>query len=310
MIKKIKCKHVEQLTGTKKRKEIIELDKEVEIVAPKTPVVGPSRLISKLIVLVPSMPKPVPKLIIALASPVAGPSTVPIVPSSAPKPAAASALSKPVPAKSAGPAVKGGFVFKDPFMVQKVLIINQVTEVPATQGTIQSEEFSDEDAQGDDDNSDDSDVTMDIDSTKHPEETQSVALTKTSVTEVEAPAPVLLTKPKRTPFFKLHCTEEHVPFLLWGLQVPIQFEQNRPSVEQWQNRAHGHYEVACEMLEDARQRFELVHQELQWVTCQHNAMALYLCNCDTVMDWHNTNNVELGEFLDTEDLPVNGGFPI
>ncbi|KAG6882940.1 hypothetical protein C0995_013414, partial [Termitomyces sp. Mi166 len=42
VIKKIKRKHVEELTSTKKRKEIIELDEEVEIVASKTPVAGPS----------------------------------------------------------------------------------------------------------------------------------------------------------------------------------------------------------------------------------------------------------------------------
>ncbi|KAG6886765.1 hypothetical protein C0995_005002 [Termitomyces sp. Mi166 len=240
MIKKIKCEHVEELTGARKKKEIIELDEEVEIVVPKTPVVGPLHQTSKPIVMVPSMPKPVPKLIIVLAPPVAGPSTMPIVPSSALKPTAAAALSKPTPAKSAGPAVKGGFVFKDPFMVRqfklagteesRALIINQVTEVPATQGTMQSEESSDEDAQGDDDDSNDGNVTMDIDSAKRPEETRPVALTKTTVTEVKAPVPVLLTKLKRTPFFKLHCTDEHVPFLLLGLQVPIQFEQNRPSV--------------------------------------------------------------------------------
>ncbi|KAG6881166.1 hypothetical protein C0995_002812, partial [Termitomyces sp. Mi166 len=62
------------------------------------------------------MPKPIPKPIVALASPVAGPSTAPIVPSSVPKPAAAAALFKPMPVKSAGPAIKGGSVVKDPFM--------------------------------------------------------------------------------------------------------------------------------------------------------------------------------------------------
>ncbi|KAG6897000.1 hypothetical protein C0995_010860, partial [Termitomyces sp. Mi166 len=165
VIKKIKWEHVEEPTGTKKRKEIIELDEEVEIVAPKAPVAGPSRQTSKPIVLVPSVPKPVPKPIIALASPVAGPSTAPIVPSSAPKPAAVAALFKPMPVQSASPAIKGGSVFKDPFMVRqfklagteesRALIINQVTEVPATQGTMQSEESSNEDAQGDDDDSDD-----------------------------------------------------------------------------------------------------------------------------------------------------------
>ncbi|KAG6880949.1 hypothetical protein C0995_003621 [Termitomyces sp. Mi166 len=146
-------------------------------------------------------------------------------------------------AKSASPAVKWGFVFKDPFMVRQfklagteesgVLIINQVTEVLATQGTMHSEESSNEDTQGDNDDSDNGDVAMDIDSAKcpeetwlGPEETWLVAPTKASVTEVKVPAPVLLTKPKRTPFFKLHCTAKHVPFLLLGLQVPVQFEQN------------------------------------------------------------------------------------
>ncbi|KAG6870245.1 hypothetical protein C0995_014349, partial [Termitomyces sp. Mi166 len=38
VIKKIKQEHVEKLTGAKKKKEIIELDKEVEIVVPKAPV--------------------------------------------------------------------------------------------------------------------------------------------------------------------------------------------------------------------------------------------------------------------------------
>ncbi|KAG6884627.1 hypothetical protein C0995_010022 [Termitomyces sp. Mi166 len=123
-------------------------------------------------------------------------------------------------------------------------------------------------------------------------------------------APALLTKLQRTPFLKLHCTAEHFLYLLLGLQAPIQFEQNQPSVEQWQNRARGHYEVAHKMLEDARRHFESVCQELQWVTMQHNAMALYLHDCDAVMNWHKMNNMELGEFSDTKDLPVTGGFPV
>ncbi|KAG6898769.1 hypothetical protein C0995_008427 [Termitomyces sp. Mi166 len=124
IIKKIKHKHVEELTGARKRKETIELeDEEVEIVAPKTPVAGPSCHTSKPVVLIPSTPKPIPKLIIALASPVAGPSTAPIVSSSTPKPAAATALSKPAPVKSAGPAVKGGFILKDPFMVRQFKLV-------------------------------------------------------------------------------------------------------------------------------------------------------------------------------------------
>ncbi|KAG6887243.1 hypothetical protein C0995_016661 [Termitomyces sp. Mi166 len=198
MIKKIKCEHVEELTGARNKKEIIELDKEVEIVVLKTPVAGPSHQISKPIVLISSTPKPVSKPIIALALPVAGPSIMPIVPSSVLKLAAAAALSKPMPAKSAGPAIKGGFVFKDSFMVRRfklvgteeseALIINQVIEVLAIQGTMQS----------DDDNSNDSDVAMDVNSAKHPEEIWPVALTKTMVTEVKALAPVLPTKLKRT----------------------------------------------------------------------------------------------------------------
>ncbi|KAG6884433.1 hypothetical protein C0995_010312, partial [Termitomyces sp. Mi166 len=141
----------------------------------------------------------------------AGPSTAPIVPSSAPKPAAAAALSKPMPAKSAGPAVKGGSIVKDPFMVRHfklagteesgALIVNQATEVPATQETLREEESSDEDnenGQGDNDNSDEDNVAMDVDSAKRPEKTQSVAPMKTTVTKVvmPVPAPVPPTKPK------------------------------------------------------------------------------------------------------------------
>ncbi|KAG6898923.1 hypothetical protein C0995_007772 [Termitomyces sp. Mi166 len=320
VIKKIKHDHVEEPTGVKRRKEIVELDDKVEIVAAKIPVAGPSRLTSKPIVLVPSVSKYVPKPIITLASPIAGPSTAPIASCSAPK--AAAALSKPTPAKSAGPTVKGGFAFKDPFMVRQfklagteesgALIINQATEVPATQGTLRSDESGDEDAIGNNDDGDDDDGAMNVDSAKQPEETWPVVPIKT-VTEVKAPAsavvPALPTKPPRTPFLKLHCTTEHFPYLLLGLQAPIQFEQNQPSVEQWRNRAHGHYEVVHEMLEDARCHFESVCQELQWVTMQHNAMALYLCDCDAV-NWHKMNNIELGEFLDTKDLPVTGGFPV
>ncbi|KAG6892327.1 hypothetical protein C0995_004317, partial [Termitomyces sp. Mi166 len=175
----------------------MELDDEVEIVASKIPAVGPLHPTLKPIVLVPSTSKFVPKLIVMLAFPVAGPSTAPIASSSAPKPAAAAALSKPAPAKSASPAVKGGSISKDPFMVRHfklvgteesgALIINQATEVPVTQGTLHSEESGDEDAEGDDDDSDSGDGAMNIDSAKQPEETQPVALIKT-VTEVKAPA--------------------------------------------------------------------------------------------------------------------------
>ncbi|KAG6898965.1 hypothetical protein C0995_007584 [Termitomyces sp. Mi166 len=264
-IKKIKHEHVEEPTGTKRRKENMELDDEVEIVAAKIPAAGPLRPASKPIVLVPGASKFVPKPIVTLASPVAGPSTAPIASSSAPKPVAAAALSKPAPAKSVGPAVKEGSVFKDPFMVRcfklagmeesGALIVNQATEVPATQGTLCSDESGDKDAEGDDDDSDDSDGAMNIDSAKQPEETWPVALIKT-VTEVKAPAlavaPALPTKLQRTPFLKLHCTTEHFPYLPLGLQAPIQFEQNWPSMEQWRNRVCGHYEVAHKMLEDVR----------------------------------------------------------
>ncbi|KAG6900199.1 hypothetical protein C0995_004092, partial [Termitomyces sp. Mi166 len=190
VIKKIKHEHVEEPTGAKRRKEIIELDKEIGIVASKTPVAGPLR---------PSL-KPIVLPIIVLASPIAGPSTAPIASSSALKSAAAAALSTPMPAKPAGPAIKGGFIFKDPFMVRQfklvgteesgALIINQVTEVPATQGTMPSEDSSNEDAQGDNDNSNDGDVAMDVDSAKHPEETWPVVPIKT-VSEVKVLAPVL-----------------------------------------------------------------------------------------------------------------------
>ncbi|KAG6859181.1 hypothetical protein C0995_010926, partial [Termitomyces sp. Mi166 len=262
-IKKIKREHIEEPMGAKRRKENMKLDNEVEIVAAKIPAAGPLRPASKPIVLVPGTSKFIPKPIVTLASPVAGPSTAPIASSSAFKPITAAALSKPVPAKSVGPAVKGGSIFKDPFMVRHfklagteesgALIINQATEVPATQETLHSDES------GDDDDSDNDDGAMNVDSAKQPEETWPVAPIK-MVTEVKAPAsavvPALPTKPQRTPFLKLHCTAEHFPYLPLGLQAPIQFEQNQPSVERWQNRAHGHYEVAHEMLEDARQRFE------------------------------------------------------
>ncbi|KAG6876584.1 hypothetical protein C0995_007804, partial [Termitomyces sp. Mi166 len=68
-----------------------------------------------------------------------------------------------------------------------VLIINQVTEVLATQGTLRSDESGDEDAVGDNDDSNDDDGAMNVDSAKQPEKTQPVALIKT-VTEVKAPA--------------------------------------------------------------------------------------------------------------------------
>ncbi|KAG6859980.1 hypothetical protein C0995_001013, partial [Termitomyces sp. Mi166 len=171
IIKKIKHKHIEELTGARKGKEIIELEgEEVEIVVPKTPVAGPSCLTSKPMVLVSNALKPISKPIVALASPVAGPSTASIVPSSASKPAATMPISKPVPVQSTGkPAIKGGFIFKDPFIA---------TEVAVTPETLQDEEYSnknnnedsndDEDSKGNDDHSNDDDAAMDIDSTLAP----------------------------------------------------------------------------------------------------------------------------------------------
>ncbi|KAG6859895.1 hypothetical protein C0995_002348, partial [Termitomyces sp. Mi166 len=156
-------------------------------------------------VLISSIPKPIPKLIVVLPSLIAGPSTALIVPDPASKPAATAPLFSPAPVKSTASAVKGGFIFKDPFMVRqfklvgteesRVLIINQATEVSATQETLQDEESSDkdkdkdsnddEDSKGDDDDSNDDNAAMDIDSTKHPEETWPMVPTKTTVTKVE-----------------------------------------------------------------------------------------------------------------------------
>ncbi|KAG6898801.1 hypothetical protein C0995_008322, partial [Termitomyces sp. Mi166 len=181
VIKKNKREHVEELIGARKEKKTIELkDLEKETVAPKTPAVGPLHQTLKPVVLVSSTPKPVPKPIVALASPVAGPSTACIVLSSVPKPAATVPISKPVPVKSAGkPAVKGSFVFQDPFMVRRfklagteessALIINQATEVTAGKDTSNEDDNvedsnDNEGGKGNDDNSNDNDAAMDIDS--------------------------------------------------------------------------------------------------------------------------------------------------
>ncbi|KAG6870914.1 hypothetical protein C0995_009730, partial [Termitomyces sp. Mi166 len=184
VIKKIKRKHIEELTGARKRKEIIELkNEEVEIVVPKTP------LTSKPVVLVPSTPKPISKPIVALTSPVAGLSTAPIVPSSASKPAFAMPISKPAPVKSASkPAIKGGFVSKDSFIKLLRLKKRCKTKILVTDNNKDGND--DEDGKGDDDDSNDDDAAMDIDSSKHLEETQPTAPTKATVTEVEVPVPV------------------------------------------------------------------------------------------------------------------------
>ncbi|KAG6901358.1 hypothetical protein C0995_013006, partial [Termitomyces sp. Mi166 len=196
VIKKIKHEHIEELTGTRKRKEIIELeDEEVEIVAPKTPIAGPSQLISKPMVLIPSTPKPIPKLIITLPSLIAGPSTVSIVPDPASKPAATTPSSSPAPVKSTASAIK-----RVDTKESGVLIINQATEVSATQEILQDEESNNEDkdedgnddenGKGDDDDSNDDDTTMHIDNAKHPEETWPTVPTKTTVTKAKALMPV------------------------------------------------------------------------------------------------------------------------
>ncbi|KAG6860850.1 hypothetical protein C0995_006825 [Termitomyces sp. Mi166 len=101
IIKKIKCEHIEEPASARKEKKIIELEDLKETVAPKTPTAGPLHQTLKPVVLVPSVLKPIPKPIVVLASPVAGPSTAQMVPSSAPKPAATTSVSKPVPVQSA-----------------------------------------------------------------------------------------------------------------------------------------------------------------------------------------------------------------
>ncbi|KAG6887558.1 hypothetical protein C0995_014337 [Termitomyces sp. Mi166 len=121
-------------------------------------------------------------LVLSASKPISKPIIV-----SAPKPAATAPVSKPVPVKSGKPAIKGGFVFKDPFMVRQFklagLIINQVTEVAAgkvtsivTQETLRDEDTSNEDdndkdrndnegSKGNDDDSDDeNNAAMDVDS--------------------------------------------------------------------------------------------------------------------------------------------------
>ncbi|KAG6898489.1 hypothetical protein C0995_009479, partial [Termitomyces sp. Mi166 len=129
------------------------------------------------------MPKPMPKPVVALASPVAGPSTACIVLSSAPKPAAATPVSKPAPVKSAGTEESSA------------LIINQATEVTAGKDTSDKDD-SDKDSnenegsKGNDDDSNNDDATMDIDSGKHPEETQPTAPTKAMVSVDAALAPI------------------------------------------------------------------------------------------------------------------------
>ncbi|KAG6872060.1 hypothetical protein C0995_013442 [Termitomyces sp. Mi166 len=221
VIKKIKCEHIKEPIGTSKRKETIELQ---AMVAPKTPMVEPSHQTLKPMVLI------------------AG------TPNSVPKPTAATPVPQPAPVKSAGkPAVKGGFVIKDPFMATEVAAGKVASTV--TQETLQSEEDTgdennndkgsnnnedDDDYAGDNDN----DAAMDIDSGSldvkiskvlHPEETQQKASTKVMVTDNVVLMP--LTKPNKTPFSKLACTSEHILFLSMELLVPIQFQQNHPSVE-------------------------------------------------------------------------------
>ncbi|KAG6900054.1 hypothetical protein C0995_004410 [Termitomyces sp. Mi166 len=204
IIKKIKCEHIEELTGTRKRKEIIELEDEVEIVVPKTPAAGPSCQISKPMVLIPSMPKPIPKPIVVLPSPIAGPSTAPIIPEPVSKPATTALLSNPAP----------------------------VTEVPETQETLQDEESSnknkdkdvndDEDGKSDDDDSDNDDTAMDMDSAKRPEEIWPTAPTKTTVTKAEAPVPMPVFKSQsnlnKTNLVLTNGKTVHVVITTWRLK--------------------------------------------------------------------------------------------
>ncbi|KAG6900200.1 hypothetical protein C0995_004081, partial [Termitomyces sp. Mi166 len=275
VIKKIKHKHVEELIGVSNGKEIIELeDLEDEMVVPKTPVAGPLCQTLKPMVLVPSMPKPISKPTIVLASSVAGSSTAQIVPSSAPKSTATMPISKPAPVKSAGkPAVKGGSVFKDPFIVRQfrlvgteessALIINQVTEVAAgkvtsivTQETLQGKDTGDENDNNEDGNDDEDDNDGSKDNDNDSNDDNNAAMDIDSVLN--------------------NGETMHMAIMKWWLKC-------------WR------------MLEGD---MESVHQELQWTMHQHNALALYLHNCDLMMDWHEMNNVELGEFSDTKDLPI------
>ncbi|KAG6873398.1 hypothetical protein C0995_016209 [Termitomyces sp. Mi166 len=134
MIKKIKHKHVKELIGVSKRKEVgLQM-----AVASKTPMAGPLCSISEPVVLIPSMPKSVPKVSVVLTTPVAGPSTLQTILSSVPKTIATAP--KPVSVMSTGKlAIEGGSVIKDPFMVRQFKlvgieesgtpIINQATEV-------------------------------------------------------------------------------------------------------------------------------------------------------------------------------------
>ncbi|KAG6895411.1 hypothetical protein C0995_012715 [Termitomyces sp. Mi166 len=165
IIKKIKHEHIEEPISTRKGKKTIELeDLAEETVVPKTPMAGPLCQTLKPVVLVSSMPKPVPKPIVALASPVAGLSTACIVLSSAPKPAAALPISKPAPVKSAVRQFKLAGTEES-----GVLIINQVTEVAAGKDTSNKYDNNedgndDEGGKGDDDNSDNDNAVMDVDS--------------------------------------------------------------------------------------------------------------------------------------------------
>ncbi|KAG6859834.1 hypothetical protein C0995_003197 [Termitomyces sp. Mi166 len=182
MIKKIKHKHIEELIGASKRKEVVELQTTV---ASKMPVAGPLHSISKL-VLISSMTKSVLKMLVVSTTPIAGPSNMWTVPSSAPKIITTASVPKPAPVTSTGkPAIKGASIIKDPFMVRQcklagteesgVLIINQVTEVSvgkvagaAMQETLQSNKDignKNNDGEGDNDHegNDDNDAAMDID---------------------------------------------------------------------------------------------------------------------------------------------------
>ncbi|KAG6860314.1 hypothetical protein C0995_012786 [Termitomyces sp. Mi166 len=158
VIEKIKRKHVEELIGMRKGKEIIELeDLEDEMVVPKTPAAGPLCQTLKPMVLVPSAPKPVSKPIIALVSPAI--------------------------------EVAAGKVTS--IATQKTL---QGEDTDNKNNNNKDGNDNDDDDDGgkdnDDNSNDDNNAAMDIDSSRCSEGTQPMAPTKVTVTKDTAPVPV------------------------------------------------------------------------------------------------------------------------
>ncbi|KAG6886778.1 hypothetical protein C0995_004826, partial [Termitomyces sp. Mi166 len=177
VMKKIKCKHIEEPIGMSKKKETIELQATV---VPKMPMAGPLHQTLKPIVLISGTPN------------------------LAPKPTAAMPVPQPAPVKS---AEESGVLIIN--QATEVVAGNVTSTV--TQETLQSKEDTgnkndnDEgrnnnknDNDDDDDSDDDNDAIMDVDSgsldakiskTLHPEETQQKASTKVMVTDDVALAP-------------------------------------------------------------------------------------------------------------------------